>query len=577
MIVPLSPGTTVGPYTVTAQIGAGGMGEVYRARDTRLDRDVALKVLPEAFTADPDRLARFEREAKVLASLNHPNIGHIYGLEEAEGTKALVLELVEGPTLADRIAKGPIPLDEALPIAKQIAEALEAAHEAGVIHRDLKPANIKVREDGTVKVLDFGLAKALDTTPAGDPSRSPTLTAAPATQMGVIMGTAAYMSPEQARGKPVNKRTDVWAFGCVLYEMLTAKRAFPGDDVTDTLAAVVRAEPAWPLLPKTLSSSASVVLRRCLEKDRSRRVADIHDVRLAVEGAFETTSEPFPRSVVRRAWQHPLPLLFAGLVMFALGVATAWSVLRESTSVADVLRFAIAPPAYAPLETGTLTRDVAISPDGTRIVYSGTVDGTGEPQLYMRSLDRLDEVPVRGTLGGVGPFLSPDGQSIGFTNAAHTAIYRVPITGGPAIRLAESHGVIVGASWGHDGYVIFGSYQGGLSRVPAGGGSTEVLTTPDDTNEEFAHRWPFAIPGTDVVLFVNSPGEQMRLTALDVGTGELTDLGLRGESPRYVSTGHLIFGGVDVGLIRFRGRSLKGDYDVHDGDSNEWPATTPAV
>ncbi len=262
----LNVGDRLGPYAVTAKIGEGGMGEVYRATDTKLHRDVALKVLPQAFTDDPDRLARFEREATVLASLNHTNIGHIYGLEEAEGQKALVLELVEGPTLADRIAQGAIPLDEALPIAKQIAEALEAAHEAGVIHRDLKPANIKVREDGTVKVLDFGLAKALDTTPQGDPSLSPTLTAA-ATQMGVIMGTAAYMSPKQARGKTVDRRGDIWSFGVVLYEMLTGVRPFRGEDVSLTLASVMKSDvdvkPLSPDLPETLRT----VLRRCLEKD----------------------------------------------------------------------------------------------------------------------------------------------------------------------------------------------------------------------------------------------------------------------------------------------------------------------
>ena len=244
----LDAGSRLRHYNVTALIGEGGMGEVYRARDTKLDRDVALKVLPDLFANDPERLGRFQREAKVLASLNHPNIGHIYGLEEAEGTKALVLELVEGPTLADRIKEGPIPIDEALPIARQIAEALEAAHEAGVIHRDLKPANIKVREDGTVKVLDSGLAKALDTTPQVDPSQSPRLTAA-ATQMGVIMGTAAYMSPEQARGKPVDSRADIWAFGVVLYETLTGKRLFEGATVSDVLAGVLRADPNWSELP----------------------------------------------------------------------------------------------------------------------------------------------------------------------------------------------------------------------------------------------------------------------------------------------------------------------------------------
>ena len=272
----LGVGSQLGHYDVTALIGEGGMGLVYQATDTKLGRQVALKILPEAFTDDPDRLARFQREAKVLASLNHPNIGHIYGLEEAEGQKALVLELVEGPTLAERIKQGPIPVDEALPIAKQIAEALEAAHEQGIIHRDLKPANIKVREDGTVKVLDFGLAKALEPSPTGDPSQSPTLTAA-ATQMGVIMGTAAYMSPEQARGKPVDKRADVWSFGCVLYEMLTGRAAFEGGDISEVLAGVIKSEPNWEVLPANLLPALDVFLHRCMQKDARQHERPVTD------------------------------------------------------------------------------------------------------------------------------------------------------------------------------------------------------------------------------------------------------------------------------------------------------------
>ena len=272
--MPLQPGTTLGSYQVTAKIGEGGMGEVWQARDTKLDRDVALKVLPEAFTSDPDRLARFEREAKVLASLNHPNIGSIYGLEEADGVRALVLELVEGPTLADRIKQGPIPIDEALPIAKQIAEALEAAHEQGVIHRDLKPANVKVKADGTVKVLDFGLAKALaPEQSATDIVNSPTISmTAAATKMGMVLGTAAYMSPEQAKGRPVDKRTDIWAFGAVLYEMLSGRRAFVGDDVSDTLAAVLRAEVNLDGLGEGTPTRLRQVLRACLQRDPKQRV-----------------------------------------------------------------------------------------------------------------------------------------------------------------------------------------------------------------------------------------------------------------------------------------------------------------
>ena len=284
--MPLTVGSRLGHYDVTALIGEGGMGQVYQATDTKLKRQVALKILPEAFAADPERLARFQREAEVLASLNHPNIAQIHGLEEADGVRALVLELVEGPTLADRIKQGPIPLDEALPIAKQIAEALEAAHEQGVIHRDLKPANIKVREDGTVKVLDFGLAKALDPHPTGDPSQSPTLTAA-ATQMGVIMGTAAYMSPEQARGKVVDKRADIWAFGVVLYEMLTGVRPFQGEDVSLTLASVMKSDVNVTVLPGDLPETLRTVIRQCLQKDRRSHVNDATSAMIRVTDSGE--------------------------------------------------------------------------------------------------------------------------------------------------------------------------------------------------------------------------------------------------------------------------------------------------
>jgi len=285
----LNVGDRLGHYNVTALIGEGGMGQVYQATDTKLNRQVALKILPEAFAADPDRLARFQREAQVLASLNHPNIAAIYGIEEADDTRALVLELVEGPTLADRISQGPIPVHEALPIAKQIAEALEAAHEAGVIHRDLKPANIKAREDGTVKVLDFGLAKVLDTTPEGDPSQSPTHAAAE-TQQGVIMGTAAYMSPEQARGKSVDKRADIWAFGVVVYEMLTGKQAFPGEAMADSVARIIERDPDYDTLPPDVPPLIRLLVRRCLEKDQRERLRDIGDARIEIKQALATPS-----------------------------------------------------------------------------------------------------------------------------------------------------------------------------------------------------------------------------------------------------------------------------------------------
>ena len=371
--MPLEPGTTLGPYAVTAKIGEGGMGEVYRARDTTLDRDVAIKVLPDAFASDPERLARFEREAKVLASLNHPNIGAIYGLEKSGDTRALVLELVEGPTLADRIKQGPIPLDEALPIAKQIADALEAAHEAGVIHRDLKPANIKVRDDGTVKVLDFGLAKALDPNPTGDPSQSPTLTAA-ATQMGVIMGTAAYMSPEQARGKTVDKRADIWAFGAVLFEMLTGKKAFEGEDVSLTLASVMKSDLNVKRLPPDVPATVRTVLRQCLVKDPKERLRDIGDVRLAMRGVFETTVSVSPAGGPQPAgWRQALPLALGTLVVGSLITGLAvWSLTRPMQVAGRVERFDISPMPPTTLGLANGDHDLAITPDGTRVVYTAT-------------------------------------------------------------------------------------------------------------------------------------------------------------------------------------------------------------
>ena len=377
----LSPGTRLGHYDVTTLLGEGGMGQVWQATDTQLNRQVALKILPDAFAADPDRLARFTREAQILASLNHPNIAAIYGIEEADGTRALVLELVEGPTLADRISKGPIPLDEALPIAKQIAEALEAAHERGVIHRDLKPANVKVKADGMVKVLDFGLAKALDPVPDVDPSQSPTLTAA-ATQMGVIMGTAAYMSPEQARGKPVDKRTDIWAFGVVLYEMLSGARPFQGEDVSLTLASVMKSDVDVKTLPREVPPIVRTVLDRCLEKDPNRRIRDIGDVSLAMEGAFETGVSSTEESLAapQPLWRRALPLALAAMLGALVVGFLAWNLVPQD--VRSVTRFT------HDLPDGTGFRIagraiMAFSPDGRHFVYY-TNRG-----LYLRSMGAL--------------------------------------------------------------------------------------------------------------------------------------------------------------------------------------------
>ena len=403
--MPLEPGTRLGHYDVTALLGEGGMGQVWQATDTQLNRQVALKILPDAFADDPDRLARFTREAQILASLNHPNIAAIFGIEESEGTRALVLELelVEGPTLADRIAKGPIPLDEALPIAKQIAEALEAAHEAGVIHRDLKPANIKVREDGTVKVLDFGLAKALETSPGSDPSESPTLTAA-ATQIGVILGTAAYMSPEQAKGKTVDKRSDVWAFGAVLYEMFSGRRAFLGADVSDTLVSVFRDEPDWSRLSDDVPARVRHAIQVCLQKEPRRRVRDIAAVRLAMEGAFETTvSAPSEATATPtlRFWQRPIPTaVVASIVTAAVAGLVVWALQRPDAADTTTARFTI--------EGGSVPNQFALSPDGRHLAFRGAGASGAGTMLWIRSIDALEPRALAGTRGAAYPFWSPD-------------------------------------------------------------------------------------------------------------------------------------------------------------------------
>ena len=447
--MPLDPGTTLGPYSITAKIGEGGMGEVYRARDTTLDRDVAIKVLPDAFASDPDRLARFEREAKVLASLNHPNIGAIYGLETSGDTRALVLELVEGPTLADRIKQGPIPLDEALPIAKQIAEALEAAHEAGVIHRDLKPANVKVKDDGTVKVLDFGLAKALAGDVSGtDLSQSPTVTAS-GTREGVILGTAAYMSPEQARGKLLDRRTDIWSFGCVLYEILTGRSPFLGETLSDTIAKVLGHEPDWQALPTDTPALLRRLLRRCLDKDPKERLRDIGDARVEIREAMTVplteAGEALAATSPSAGWRRMIvPLAFTGIVgSIVLAGVGGWnlrpSFSRESPSV---IRFHEQLPdeqRFRAIEWPIL----AISRDGSQVAYNTTAG------LYLRSLDERDATLVTGTEEPLTtPFLSPDGQWLGYWSSRDRQLKKIRTSGGtpvtPLRRSGRSPGCPLG-------------------------------------------------------------------------------------------------------------------------------------
>jgi len=551
--MPVTTGTRLGPYEVVAPIGVGGMGEVYRARDTTLHRDVAIKVLPESVAADPDRLARFQREAQVLASLNHPHIAHIHGLEQSGGVRALVMELVEGEDLAQRIARGAIPLDQALAIARQIAEALDAAHEQGIIHRDLKPANIKVRADGTVKVLDFGLAKVLELPGAMSPSvsLSPTITTpAMMTGVGVILGTAAYMPPEQAKGLAADKRSDVWAFGCVLYEMLTGKRAFGGNDVSDTLANLLKIDPDWTALPAASPPLIRRLLRRCLEKDRSRRLADIADARLDIDDALSGSHTDAPvaastsRTRERLAWASAL--LLVGLTAAAI---VAWATRSVSIPLETTRTImSVAPTGEAsganPLEqrVGVVrpTRTaVALSPDGKTLVF-GTIWGGGQ-QLYARAMDQLSAIPVSGTSGGSSPFFSPDGQWVGF--AAGGELRKVPLGGGPAVTLCKAASLF-GATWGDDGTIVFASARnGGLWRVSAAGGTPEALTTLQPG--EYSHRLPHMLPGGRAVIFTISKGanlwEDTQIVVRSLETGKQTVLVTGGSDGRYVSSGHLIY------------------------------------
>ena len=535
--MPLSPGTRLGHYDVTALLGEGGMGQVWQATDTQLNRQVALKILPDAFAADPDRLARFTREAQILASLNHPNIAAIFGIEEAKGTRALVLELVEGPTLADRIAKGPIPLDEALPIAKQIAEALEAAHEAGVIHRDLKPANIKVREDGTVKVLDFGLAKALDPNPNADPSQSPTLTAA-ATQMGVIMGTAAYMSPEQAKGKTVDKRADIWAYGAVLFEMLTGKKLFDAGDVSEMLASVLIKDPDISSIGSHVPAHIRSVLRRCLVKDPKDRLRDIGDVRLAMTGAFETTvsAAAGPTAGPRlQVWQRPWPVLATVVTAVILSALTVWSLTRPG--VPPVTRFSI--PVDRSLGA-SLNSPVALSPDGRTLVYQAQQDGV--VRLYQRQMSQIEARPVRDTENAVAPFFSPDGTSVGFYDISTATLERVSLAGGIATTLTSMTG-FRGASWGPNGTIVFSSIGSGLRLVAEGGGTPEQIAEAQPGQN---YLDPAFVPNGDAVLFTVSFGlaQPSQIAVLSLDSREQRAL-LEGSSPRLLPTGHLLFNRAD--------------------------------
>src|SRR5262245_44782183 len=477
----LSPSMRLGVYEVIAQIGVGGMGQVFRAHDTRLNRDVALKILSDAVASDPDRLARFTREAQTLASLNHPHIAQIHGLEESGAVPALVMELVEGEDLSQRIARGAIALADALPMRRQIADALEAAHEQGIIHRDLKPANIQVREDGTVKVLDFGLAKAFDPSRStgSDPMNSPTISFH-ATQAGIILGTAAYMSPEQAKGHAVDRRADLWAFGAVLYEMLTGRRAFGGEDVSDTLVSVLRDAPDLMALPAATPASIRKLLRRCLEKDRKRRLDSAADAVLEIDDAMSLAESAPPAAVgsmstpSRHTALIALPALAGGALIAAL---TTWALLRHAPSAPPTLtRFTIVTPAAYPLRMNQgSSRDIAISPDGTRIVYRiGAATDRVDSQLVVRALSDVEVRPLAGAAGRE-PFMSPDGRWIGFFTDVE--LRKVAIAGGPSVAICKINEPPRGASWGPDDTIIFGvSGPHGLQSVAAGGGESKAVS-----------------------------------------------------------------------------------------------------
>jgi Tol biopolymer transport system component len=540
--MPLSAGTKLGTHEIRSAIGAGGMGEVYQAHDTKLGRDVAIKVLPEAFAHDTERLARFQREAKMLAQLNHSNIATIYGLEQSGGTSYLVMELVSGETLAERVKAGPLGI-EALKIAVQIAEALEAAHEKNIIHRDLKPANVKVTPEGKVKVLDFGLAKAF----AGDagiddPSNSPTLSAA-ATMQGTILGTAAYMSPEQARGKTCDKRTDIWAFGCVLYELLSGRQAFHGETTTEILAAVLRGEPDWQALPETTPLTMRALLRRCLQKEINKRARDAGDARIEIEEALAapvttdlTTAAPMKgiRTLGRRAL-----ILGLGALLLAAAVASLATWNLKPSPPQPVSRLVITLPLgqqMAGMENGPA---VALSPDGTHLAYIARQGGI--QQIYLRAMDSLEAKPIPGTEGAVIPFFSPDGQWVGYF--AGQKLKKVSVSGGSALTIGDAtfpHG----ASWGRQGVIAFSPSIGtSLKQVPDGGGTPQLLTRLE--KGEVNQRWPEFLHDGKAVLFTGAPTNaswtNAQVAAQSVGTGERRNLIQAGTQPRYAASGQLVY------------------------------------
>ena len=537
-------GRTLGHYRVLETLGKGGMGEVYRAHDEVLGREVAIKVLPEEFSADPERLARFEREAKVLAALNHSNVGAIYGLERDDGQHYLVLELIEGETLAQRIKKGPIPVEEAVSLAIQIAEGLEAAHQKGMIHRDLKPANIKITPEEQVKVLDFGLAKPTETVLSGDLSQSPTLTYAP-TGVGVLLGTAAYMSPEQVRGKQVDQRTDIWAFGVVLWEMLTGKKLFQGDTVSDVLASTLTREPDWEGLPRGLPAGVKRVLRHCLVQDPKERLHDIADARIELQEALEKP-EPEPTAAAESTPMWKRALLWAAVV---LAVAAGW-LLRPTPEVEapPVRRFEVRAPDGEQVVHG-FRRGVALSPDGNALAFvagaispSGVHLGAGR-KILLRRFDEWEPRPILGTEGGMQPIFSPDGEWLAFIVNDPPRLLKVPASGGEAQTLCECDASF-GASWGPEGTIVFAAEKGPLQEVSESGGEPRLLTELLESEGETGHRLPHYLPDGSAVIFTAiydyRDWDHAQIVAYKPSTGERRLLIQGGSDGQLAGPKHLV-------------------------------------
>jgi eukaryotic-like serine/threonine-protein kinase len=531
-------GQAISNYRVIEKLGAGGMGEVYRARDAKLNRDVAIKILPEAFAQEEERVARFKREAQVLASLNHPNIAAIYGLEESNGELALVMELVEGPTLADRIAAGPIPLDDALPIARQIAEGLEAAHERGIIHRDLKPANVKVTPDGTVKVLDFGLAKVFEgDSQATDLSHSPTLIKG--TQAGMILGTAAYMSPEQAKGKAVDRRADIWALGCVLFEMLSGQQTFSGETLTDTLAAVVRAEPDWGALPAATPGAIRRLLQRCLTKDPKQRLRDIGEARIVLGEPYAevvngNTAVAVP-APAQPAWKRLLPWTL--VVLLAAGLAVIY--VSRAPKAQSLLRSSINLPTGFSLDRNNSS--LALSPDGQRLVFAAAGDDGKGQQLWLRSLDSLTIQLLAGTSGATYPLWSPDGRYVGFF--ADQRLKKTEISSGTVQILCDAVDGR-GASWSRKDVIVFAPQPfGPLFEVSAAGGTPVQVTSVEST--DVTHRNPHFLPDGERLLFYSgrtaTNEEENGIYSLDLDTKKVALVARENSEGIYVEPGYLVF------------------------------------